>query len=363
MTFHIFHINEVYSNDDGSVQFIEFVGDADNQHEWAGHEITSSNGVITRTYPISTNLPEAATSGKSVLLATQGFADLGIVTPDYIIPDGFLFTANGTVSFPGMQSGSMTYPALPIDGKLSRNPDGSTGDNSPTNFFGDSGTVILQNGVISGTDDPNDLVGTAEDDVIEAAGGQDTLDGKAGNDLLDGGSGTDTAIYSSDFASYIISGTVSESNVSGPDGDDTLSNIERFQFTDKNIAIDLDAGQAANNTVRIIGAAFGAQTIQDQPDYVGIGLTLFDSGQSMLDVSQLAIEVMDLSNADFVDKVYLNVVGTAPSTTEHDFYVGQLEGSGGALSQAGLLELAANTEINATRIGLIELQQSGVEFI
>ena len=102
MTFHFFHINEVYSNSDGSVQFIEFVGDADAQHIWAGHSITSSNGASTNTYPISTNLPSAATNGKSVLVATQGFANLGIVAPDYIIPNGFLFATNSTISFPGM---------------------------------------------------------------------------------------------------------------------------------------------------------------------------------------------------------------------------------------------------------------------
>lgn len=44
MTFHVFHINEVYSNANGTVQFIEFAGDADDQDEWAGHTITSSNG-------------------------------------------------------------------------------------------------------------------------------------------------------------------------------------------------------------------------------------------------------------------------------------------------------------------------------
>ena len=52
MSFHIFHINEVYSSADGAVQFIEFVGDDDFQHLWAGHSITSTNGVNTNTYNI-----------------------------------------------------------------------------------------------------------------------------------------------------------------------------------------------------------------------------------------------------------------------------------------------------------------------
>ena len=75
MTYHVFHLNEVYSNADGSIQFIEFMGDADAQHLWAGRTITSTDGSVTKTYNITTNLPSAATLNKTVLVATQGFAD------------------------------------------------------------------------------------------------------------------------------------------------------------------------------------------------------------------------------------------------------------------------------------------------
>lgn len=360
MAFHIFHINEVYSNADGTVQFIEFVGDADGQHVWAGHSITSSNGASTNPFDIETNLPNPATSGKSVLVATQGFADLGIVAPDYIIPNGFLFTANGTVNFPGMNQGTLSYSVLPTDGTLSLNRDGSTGTNSPTNFAGNTGTIPGSN-VISGTEGPDNLVGTSADDVIQAASGNDRLNGGTGNDTLDGGAGIDTAIYSNNSESYSGSGTASGLSISGPDGNDTLIGIERLQFANKNLAIDLNNGQAANNSVRIIGAAFDAPAIQEHPDYVGIGLNLFDSGQSVLQVSQLVVDFLNLSNDDFVDTVYQNVVGTAPSVSDHDFYVGLLES--GTNTQAQLLELAANADANAVNINLVGLQQSGVDFV
>ncbi len=137
-----------------------------------------------------------------------------------------------------------------------------------------------------------------------------------------------------------------------------------IQFADKKIAIDLGAGQAAGNTARLIGAAFDAPTIQAHPDYVGIGLGLFDAGQSMLQVSQLVIGVLgNPSNDAFVDTVYKNVVGSAPSPADHNLYAGLLTGSGGTLSQAQLLEIAANSDVNATNINLVGLQQTGVEFI
>lgn len=362
MTFHIFHINEVYSNADGTVQFIEFTGDADDQDEWAGHTLTATDGISTHTYTFPANLPGEATLHKSVLIATQGFAELGLITPDYIIPNGFLFTGSGSVTFPGMFGGKITYAGLPLDGIKSLNRDGSTGTNSPANFSGETGTVPPN--VLFGTDDPDNLTGTSGDDFILATGGDDTLNGLAGNDTLNGGLGADTAVYSGNRASYTVLGTSSGVTVSGAEGNDTLTGIERFQFADQKIAIDLGAGQAAGNTARLIGAAFDAPAIQTHPDYVGIGLGLFDSGQSMLQVSQRVIGVLGNPSDDaFVDSVYQNVVGITPAPADHNFYAGLLMGSGGSMTQAQLLELAANSDVNATNIDLIGLQQTGVEFI
>ncbi|MBI3042925.1 MAG: fibronectin type III domain-containing protein [Betaproteobacteria bacterium] len=153
--FHIFQIVELYSNADGTIQYVEFLGLADGQHVWAGHSMTSTDGVTTNTYNFATNLPNSATLNKSVLVATQGFANLGIVTPDYVIPDGFLFTTGGTVTFPGMDS--VVHAALPTNGVLSINRTGVTAVNSPRNFAGVTGTVpsfdltVSKTGTGSGT--------------------------------------------------------------------------------------------------------------------------------------------------------------------------------------------------------------------
>ena len=126
---------------------------------------------------------------------------------------------------------------------------------------------------------------------------------------------------------------------------------------------DLGDGEPAGNTVRIIGAAFDAPMIQQHPDWVGIGLDLFDGGQSMLQVCGLVAQVMGMSNSVFVTAVYTNVVGSAPDTVTRDAFVSLLQGSGGQMTQGQLLELAANTDLNAVNIDLVGLQQSGVEFV
>jgi hypothetical protein len=299
-----------------------------------------------------------------VLIATQGFANLGVVAPDFIVPDGFLFTSGGaTVNFANVDE--VIYASLPLDGIHSIDHNGTIGVNSPKNFAGVTATIHSHS--IAGSDNADNLIGTSGDDTIQAKAGNDLLNGQAGNDLLDGGADTDTAVYSGNRAEYAINATASGFSVTGPEGNDTLPGIERFDFLDKNLAFDLAQGQAAGNTVRLIGAAFDAHNIT--PEFVAIGLQLFDNGQSMLQVSQLVVNTPlfislagSSNNVDFVNLVYQNVVGEPPSPAERDFYAGLLQGSGGTMIQAELLVLAANTSVNETNINLVGLHQSGVEY-
>lgn len=304
-----------------------------------------------------------------MLIATQGFADLGVVTPDFIVPSGFLFVDGGTLNFAGVDGDvnyyTVAYTVLPTDGTMSWNIDGSTGVNSPTNFAGSTGTVqgnVTPN-VITGTDGADNLVGTTGDDSFSGGAGEDTLNGGAGNDALDGGTGVDTALHSGNRASYTVAKTALGYSVSGPEGSDALAGVERIQFADQKFALDLGTGEAAGNTVRVIGAAFDAPAIQQHPDWVGIGLQFFDGGQSMLQVCEFVAQILGVSNTDFVTTVYTNVVGLAPDTASLDAFVGMLQGSGGQMTQGQLLEFAANVDLNAQQINLVGLQAAGVEFV
>jgi hypothetical protein len=141
-TFHLYKINELFSNADGSIQFIELAEgpDLDGQNLLGGISISVSRvGATTHSFTFPKDLPSFITHNTSVLIATQGFADLGIVTPDFIVPAGFLFTNGGTVNYGNVDF--MPYPSLPTDGVLSLNRDGTTGVNSPKNFAGVTGTV------------------------------------------------------------------------------------------------------------------------------------------------------------------------------------------------------------------------------
>jgi len=154
-SFHLWRIDQLYSNADGTVQFIEATAYAGGEEFIAGHTIVTKQGSTTHSYTFPASLPgdTATTEGggyygggnttyRSMLIATQGFAALGIVTPDYVVPNGFLFTGGGTLIY-GEGADSFTYPALPTDGKLAWNRNGSMGNNAPLNFMGQSGTVAL----------------------------------------------------------------------------------------------------------------------------------------------------------------------------------------------------------------------------
>lgn len=138
-SFHLMTMNELYSNADGSVQFLEMTALAPAQQFFSGHSLTVTQGGITHTFRIGSNLP-GDTSGRRVLFATQGFANLGIVTPDYIVPDNFFFPASGSITW-AEGADLWNYAGLPSDGQLSLNRNGTTSVNSPQNFAGATGTV------------------------------------------------------------------------------------------------------------------------------------------------------------------------------------------------------------------------------
>jgi hypothetical protein len=140
--FHLFQIEQLFSNADGTVQFVvlhEFTG-SNNENFWANNSLVSMHaGTPNKTFVFPNNLPSAATAGKRVLVATQGFAALGIVTPDYTVPNGFLPTNGGTLAYAGVDS--VSFGALPTDGVTAINRSGAMIPNLATNFAGQSAAV------------------------------------------------------------------------------------------------------------------------------------------------------------------------------------------------------------------------------
>ena len=142
-SFHTFRIEQLFSNADGSVQFIVLneSGNFNGENFWAGRTLTSTHAGVTKSFTFPANLPSSATAGKRVLVATQGFAALGILTPNYVIPNGFLATNGATVNYAGADF--VNYASLPTDGVNAISASGALMQNLATNFAGASASVPL----------------------------------------------------------------------------------------------------------------------------------------------------------------------------------------------------------------------------
>ncbi|MET4347019.1 hypothetical protein ABIC08_007764 [Bradyrhizobium sp. RT9b] len=87
------------------------------------------------------------------------------------------------------------------------------------------------------------IIGNAIANVLNGGSGNDSITGGGGNDTIIGGSGTDTAVYSGNEANYTLSYdsttqtfTVADQRSGSPDGTDTVSGVEYFQFADGFVA-------------------------------------------------------------------------------------------------------------------------------
>ncbi len=82
------------------------------------------------------------------------------------------------------------------------------------------------------------LTGDAGDNMLSGGDEHDTLTGGGGNDTLDGGSNIDTAVFSGTKSAYAITQTSTGNfTISGPDGTDTLTNIEYAKFDDQTVRL------------------------------------------------------------------------------------------------------------------------------
>lgn len=87
------------------------------------------------------------------------------------------------------------------------------------------------------------IIGNSVANLLKGGAGNDTITGGGGNDTIDGGSGIDTAVYSGNQTSYSISYnsatqtfTNADQRAGSPDGTDTVTNVEYFQFADGTVA-------------------------------------------------------------------------------------------------------------------------------
>lgn len=200
------------------------------------------------------------------------------------------------------------------------------------------------------------------------------LSGTLGNDLftpgagalaIDGLAGIDTVALARTRAGYAVSKTASGYSVTATDAsaNNQLSHVERLQFSDGRLALDIDGNAGA--VARIIGAVFGPATVAN-PVYVGIGLRYLDGALLSFEaLCALALSATGetsgkTSHDDIVTLLWTNVVGSAPTAADKAPFVARLDGG---MTPGALAALAANTDINAAHIDLVGLANTGLTYV
>jgi hypothetical protein len=187
----------------------------------------------------------------------------------------------------------------------------------------------------------------------------DTFHSSAANYTVDGGAGIDAIHYQGASANFAIaasgSGFVVTDNT-GAEGINTLVNVERLQFADQTIALDI--GGNAGQAYRVYQAAFNRA-----PDSAGLGYWIgnMDHGASLKDVAVGFVHSKEFSdvygsapgNADIVNHFYQNVLHRAGETAGVNYWTGLLDSKAASVADVlmGFSESAENQAALATLIG------------
>ncbi|HXJ01237.1 MAG TPA: cadherin domain-containing protein, partial [Micropepsaceae bacterium] len=202
-------------------------------------------------------------TGDSVVEALNGGNDTVLSeATSYTLPgnvEDLVFTGiapSATTGFTG--SGNDLANHITGGDTISDNNSGTYGGNDTLEGFGGDDTLDG----LSGNDSLEGDSGSGND-VLNGGTGNDTLLGGAGNDTLDGGDGTDTAVFSHAWINYTISGTgpfsISDNSVIAPDGTDSVSNVENFQFANGTFAASAIANDAPTN-IGLSGSSIAENT-------------------------------------------------------------------------------------------------------
>jgi len=153
----------------------------------------------------------------------------------------------------------------------------------------------------------------------------------------------------------------------GSGGQDILQAIQRIQFSDLNVSLDLDPLQSGGGTAEILGAIFGiffgVPTLTGM-DYAGIGIHYLDQGMSFANLMQLALNAKlgaTFTNAQEIQLLYQNVLGVNATTSDVNTWSAQIQS--GQYTQLSLAVMAAQSALNVSHINLTGLTQHGLPFL
>jgi len=335
------------------VNYTDGLGTAESVTSSSTGLVANVNDAVTGTLTISgTPTQDSALSASAALADADG---LGVI--DYAwqaSPNGVTWSA-----IAGATAASFTPGLAQVGQQIRVQAHFVDGHGSAETVVSAASAAVL--GYQTGTAGNDQLTGTSFADTLIGLAGKDRLTGGGGADTLNGGDGIDTAVYALARAQYSVAAKgVAVSALTGAEGSDALSQVERLVFSDVSLAFDLSGN--AGTTARYLGAVFGRETVANKA-YAGIGVHLLDTGVSPADLMQLALDARlgpGFSPAAEVDLIYHNLLGQAPSAADLAYWTGTL--ASGQFSAVSLAQMAAALDLNAANIGLTGLVDNGLAY-
>jgi hypothetical protein len=252
-----------------------------------------------------------------------------------------------------------------------------------TNIFG------IQQTVVYGTLGDDVIVGTEGTDWIAGYSGKDNISGGAGNDHIfpggggdfgDAGDGFDTLYFGRTFSSYIVyidksDGysygwiTVIDKFATPAEGVCTFAGVERIEFSDSMLAFDTNG--AAGKAYRIYKAAFARDPVAGDKAGLGYWIKGIDNGMDMVEVAARFIDSNEFrslygqnpTNAEFLTKVYTNVLGRTPDQGGYDWWLNELNTNPSKTKAKVLSDFAESQENKDSVVTLIGNGIQYAEFV
>jgi Ca2+-binding RTX toxin-like protein len=201
--------------------------------------------------------------------------------------------------------------------------DGGEGNDT---MYGGGGNDTMIGGAGNDT-----LRGEGDDDTLDGGDGDDILVGGVGDDSIDGGSGNDAVYYSGNRSDYDItensdgSYTVIDTRTDSPDGTDTVSNVEKFCFSDgdvlagdliaKDVSTVSDSDTAANTIIENgeEGSTVGIKAFADDANTSdSVSYSVNDARFSVDDDGTVRLAAG--ASFDYESEPEINITVTATST-------------------------------------------------
>jgi hypothetical protein len=176
----------------------------------------------------------------------------------------------------------------------------------------------------------SEIRGTHGNDTLKGTAGADVLNGFGGDDALEGGAGRDTAAFATAMSAVKVQQGTGILLTSGPEGNDTLTEVERLGFADGTLAFDVSGG--AGQMYRLYQAAFARD-----PDAEGLGYWIREYDQGGKGLAGVAFDFMRsdefkarygspdaVSDEAFLNLLYQNVLGRGPDAGGRAYWMDEL---------------------------------------